>query len=104
MIPEAKLGRLVDRFAAVEAQLSSGSGGSQFVKLSKEHAELAPVIAAVEAYRTVARELADAEALASDSSADPEMRNLAEEERAMLKERFAQLERELKIRLLPKDA
>jgi peptide chain release factor 1 len=104
MIPEAKLGRLIDRFAAVEAQLSSGSAGGQFVKLSKEHAELAPVIAAVEAYRTVARELADAEALANDSSADAEMRNMAEEERAMLKERFAQLERELKIRLLPKDA
>src|SRR5580692_13062190 len=104
MIPETKLGRLVDRFAAVEAQLSSGSAGSQFVKLSKEHAELAPVIAAVEAYRTVARELADAEALANDSSADAEMRNMAEEERAMLKERFAQLERDLQIQLLPKDA
>ena len=104
MIPEAKLGRLVDRFAAVEAQLSSGSAGSGFVKLSKEHAELAPVIAAVEAYRAVARELADAEAMANNSSADSEMRNLAEEERATLKERFAELERELKIRLLPKDA
>src|SRR5271156_5726455 len=103
MIPEAKLGRLIDRFAAVEAQLSSGSASGQFVKLSKEHAELAPVIAVVEAYRTVARELADAEAMANDSSADSEMRNLAEEERATLKERFAELERELKIRLLPKD-
>jgi peptide chain release factor 1 len=104
MIPEAKLGRLVDRFAAIEAQLASGSAGGQFVKLSKEHAELAPVIAAVEAYRAVGRELMDAETLANDSSADPEMRSLAEEERATLKDRFAQLERELKIRLLPKDA
>src|SRR5215469_5024333 len=104
MIPEAKLGRLVDRFAAVEAQLSSGSAGQSFVKLSKEHAELAPVIAAVEAYRTVARELRDAEALASDSTADAEMRSLAEEERIALKGRFVELERELKIRLLPKDA
>src|SRR5271168_696919 len=104
MIPEAKLLRLVDRFAAVEAQLASGSAGGAFVKLSKEHSELAPVIAAVEAYRSVAHELADAEALANDPSADTEMRHLAEEERAALKERFALLERELKIRLLPKDA
>src|ERR1700722_4992520 len=103
MIPEAKLGRLIDRFAAVEAQLSSGSAGGEFVKLSKKHPEPPPVIAAVEAYRTVARELADADAMANDSSADSEMRDMAEEERAMLKERFAQLERELKIRLLPKD-
>jgi peptide chain release factor 1 len=104
MIPETKLARLVDRFAAVEAQLSSGSAGQAFVKLSKEHAELAPVISAVEAYRTVARELREAEALANDASADPEMRSLAEEERIALKQRFAELERELKIRLLPKDA
>ncbi|MGB8366214.1 MAG: peptide chain release factor 1 [Rhizomicrobium sp.] len=104
MIPETKLSRLVDRFAAVEAQLASGSGGAAFVKLSKEHAELAPVIGAIEAYRSVARELADAETLAGDLAADAEMRALAEDERNVLKQRFAQLERELKLQLLPKDA
>jgi peptide chain release factor 1 len=104
MIPDAKLSRLVDRFAAVEAQLASGPGGAMFVKLSKEHAELAPVIAAAEAYRTVARELHDAEALAGDTAADADMRALAEDEAGFLKERFAQLERELKVQLLPKDA
>lgn len=104
MIPEAKLLRLVDRFAAVEAQMSSGSGGSAFVKLSKEHAELAPVISTIEAYRNVGRELQEAEALAKDPQADADMRALAEEERTKLKERHAELERELKVRLLPKDA
>ena len=44
MIPTAKLERLLDRFHAIEAELSSGAGGAGFVKLSKEHAELAPVI------------------------------------------------------------
>ncbi len=104
MIPEAKLSRLVDRFAAIEAQLTTGSGGAAFVKLSKEHAELAPVIAAIEAYRSVARQLHDAETLAGDLAADAEMRALAEEERSVLKERFAELERALKLQLLPKDA
>ncbi len=104
MIPEAKLSRLVDRFAAVEAQLASGPAGNTYVKLSKERAELAPVIAVVEAYRTVARQLSDADALAADPLADAEMRGLAEEERVALKERFAALEHELKIRLLPRDA
>ena len=102
MIPEATLTRLVDRFAAVEAELSSGTAGSAFVKLSKEHAELAPVVEAVAAYRAAARELGEAEELTGDS--DPELRALAEEERAALKERFAQLERELQLKLLPKDA
>jgi peptide chain release factor 1 len=105
MIPETKLFRLIDRFAAVEAELASGGGGgSAYVKLSKEHAELAPIVAAVEAYRTAERELKEAEMLASDSASDPDMRAMAEEERQTLKERHAALERALKLQLLPKDA
>ena len=105
MIPEAKLSRLVDRFAAVEAELASGgSGGSAYVKLSKEHAELAPIIEAVQAYRTTERELKDAEALANDSAADADMRAMAEEERQTLKQNHAALELALKLQLLPKDA
>jgi len=42
MIPTAKLERLLDRFHAVEAELASGVAGGTYVKLSKEHAELAP--------------------------------------------------------------
>src|SRR5947207_14316206 len=105
MIPEAKLSRLVDRFAAVEAQLASGmASGSAYAKLSKEHAELSPLVSAVEAYRDAVREQHEAEALANDPASDPEMRDLAEQERAALKQRVAELERDLKLQLLPKDA
>ena len=102
MIPEATLSRLIDRYAAVEAELASGAAGATYVKLAKEHAELAPVIESVTAWRTAARELEDAAALANDR--DPDVRALAEEERTALKERFALLERELQLKLLPKDA
>ena len=104
MIPETKLSRLVDRFAAVEAELASGAGGSAYVKLSKEHAELAPVVEAIAAYRNTARALHDTEVLANDAAADPELRAMAEEERAELKGTFANLERELQLKLLPRDA
>ncbi|HEY3778099.1 MAG TPA: peptide chain release factor 1 [Rhizomicrobium sp.] len=104
MIPEAKLSRLVDRFAAIEAELASGASGSGYVKLSREHAELAPVVATVARYRDTARVLHDAESLANDSASEPELRALAEEERAVLKEQFAHIERELQLKLLPKDA
>jgi peptide chain release factor 1 len=104
MIPEAKLDRLADRFHAVEAELSSGAVGNAFVKLSKEHAELRPVVEAVEAYRSVARQMAEAEALIADPTSDPEMRTLAEEERGELKPRLATLEHELQLQLLPRDA
>ena len=104
MIPETTLARLLDRFAALEAELSSGASGTTYVKLSREHAELAPVVAAAAAYRDTAQALNDADAMASDSEIDPELRALAEEERATLKENFARLERDLQLKLLPKDA
>jgi peptide chain release factor 1 len=104
MIPENKLARLSDRFQAIEAELASGTAGSAFVKLSKEHAELAPVIAVVDQYRSAAKQLADAESLIADPSTDAEMRAMAEEERAELKEKFGKLEHDLQIQLLPKDA
>ncbi len=104
MISAAKLSRLVDRVAALEAQLASGSAGGEYARLSKEHAELAPIVQTVGTYRNALREQRDAEALASDTSADPELRSMAEEERGTLRERIAQLERELQLQLLPKDA
>ena len=103
MIPEAKLSRLVDRFHAIEAELASGKGGDAYVRLSKEHAELAPVISAIDAYRSAGRQLQDTETLIKDPSSDHEMRALAEEERSQLKDQFASLEHALKIQLLPKD-
>jgi peptide chain release factor 1 len=104
MIPAAKLDRLSDRFQQIEAELASGTAGAGFVKLSKEHAELAPVIEAVNAYREATKQLADTETLIADPASDSEMRSLAEEERAELKERVAKLEHDLQIQLLPKDA
>ncbi len=104
MIPAAKLERLLDRFHAVEAELSSGVAGGAFVKLSKEHAELAPVVEAAGAYRKASQQYEDADALISDPSTDSEMRALAEQERAELKVALEKLEHELKVQLLPKDA
>jgi peptide chain release factor 1 len=103
MIPAAKLERLIDRFHAVEAQLSSGLAGPAFVKLSKEHAELAPVIEAARAYRGARQQFEDAEALINDPATESDMRSLAEEERAGLKVELEKLEHSLKLQLLPKD-
>src|SRR5258708_32029017 len=104
MIPTAKLERLLDRFHAVEAELSAGAvAGNAYVKLSKEHAELAPVIAAVQAFRAVQNQLGDVETLLADRATDAEIRSLAEEERAQLKVKSETLEKDLRLALLPKD-
>ena len=46
--------------------MASGASGAAFVKLSREHAELSPVIETVRAYRQAQTQLADAEALIAD--------------------------------------
>jgi len=103
MIPDAKLERVLDRFHAIEAQLSSGHSDN-FAQLSKEHAQLAPVVAAVRAYKDTRTALSDTEALLSDPASDPELKSLAEEEVGTLRKRFSTLERGVQVHLLPKDA
>ncbi len=104
MIPTAKLERLLERFQAVEAELSSGLSGPAFVKLSKEHSDLAPVVEAASAYRNAEKQLAETEALFADPTTDGEMRDMAEQERADIKASLEKLEHDLKLQLLPKDA
>lgn len=104
MIPPAKLDRLLDRFAAIEAEMASGMTGEAFVKLSREHAELAPVIETARAYRQAQVRTADADSLINDPETDSEIRSLAEEERAELKQTLEKLDHDLRIALLPRDA
>jgi len=104
MIPAAKLERLLDRFSAIESEMASGASGSAFVKLSREHAELGPVIETARAYRSVQTQLEETEALIADPSTESDMRSMAEQERADLRTRLAALDHELKIQLLPRDA
>ncbi len=104
MIPAAKLERLLDRFSAIESEMASGASGSAFVKLSREHAELGPVIETARAYRSVQTQLEETEALIADPTTDADMRGMAEQERADLRARLAALDLDLKIQLLPRDA
>jgi peptide chain release factor 1 len=104
MIPVAKLERLLDRFAAIESEMASGAQGAHFVKLSREHAELAPVIESARAWRDAQNQLDDAEALIADPATESEIRNMAEQERADLKQKLTTLDQELRVQLLPKDA
>ena len=104
MIPAAKLDRLLNRFEAIEAEMASGASGEAFVRLSREHAELSPVMETARAYRQAQVRLADAEALIADAGVESEIRGMAEEERAELKTELERLDHDLRIALLPRDA
>lgn len=103
-LPEQKLDVLLARHAAVEAELSQQLSGDAFVKLSREFAEIDPVVGKIKAYRNVAAELADLEALIADPKTDAAMREMADEERRALLEKRERMVEELRVALLPKDA
>jgi peptide chain release factor 1 len=104
MLPAARLDALIARHALVEAELSTNLDRDIYVKLSREFAELGPVIESVKALKEAQAELADTEALLADPKTDAEMARFAAEEKAELSRRVAMLEDKVRFALLPKDA
>jgi peptide chain release factor 1 len=104
MLPDQKLSALVARHAALERDLAAALPPETYVKLSREFAELAPVVEIVNSYRDTQRELEGLASLIDDPVTEAEMRSIAEAERPELETRRAALEQELRVALLPKDA
>src|SRR5712672_2076560 len=104
MLPEAKLDILLAHHASLEAQLLGQVSSENYVRITRELAELNPLIDAVKAYRAANREIADIEALIADPATEPEMRGMAEAERETLASRSLELAQQIRVALLPKDA
>ncbi|MBN2200172.1 MAG: peptide chain release factor 1 [Candidatus Aminicenantes bacterium] len=71
--------------------------------LTKEKAELEPIVRVHEEWKRTRGALEQSEDILSDPQTEPELRNLAESEREDLRERLERLEAELRTLLLPKD-
>src|SRR3981081_3816306 len=104
MLPEQKLDALLARHKVIESELATQVTPETYVKLSREFAELGPVVETVTSYRGVVAEIDGLDALMADSATDPEMRAMAATEKPQLEQRRAALERQLMLALLPKDA
>jgi peptide chain release factor 1 len=104
MLPEQKLDALLARHQMVESELASQMTPAAYVQLSREFAELGPVIAAIKSYREVVDEIAGLEAMLADAATDAEMCALAAGEKPALEQRRAALEQKIRLALLPKDA
>jgi peptide chain release factor 1 len=102
-IPAEKLDKLVARWQSVQGTLASGADQESFVRLSREFAELDPIVATINALRKAMRERDDLQQLLDDPASDKEMVALAEEELAALGPKLDEFERQLKVQLLPKD-
>ena len=103
-IPADKLDKLVTRWQTVQGTLAAGSDQESYVRLSREFAELDPIIATITELRRAIAERDDLQQLIDDPASDPEMAALAEQELAVLEPRIDGLEQQLKVQLLPKDS
>ena len=100
MLPAEPLRQIVDRFEYLEAQLNAGPAADAVAAISREYAQLKPVVTQIDEYHQIKSDLQGAEAML----ADREMRALAEEELERLKIALPEVEYALRIALLPKDA
>ncbi len=99
-----KLDNLADRYEELGALLSDAeviSDQDKFRALSKEYAEVEPVVKAYDQYRQTLEDIEEAEMLLKDGDAD--MREMAEEELASAQKQREELELELQTLLLPRD-
>ncbi|HEX8379338.1 MAG TPA: peptide chain release factor 1 [Allosphingosinicella sp.] len=99
-----------ERIAAIEArreelQNAMSAGGvapDEFVRLSKDYAEIEPVAVAAREVRRLRAEIDLLAEMLADPS--PEIREMAGEELAQLQSRLPEAERALALKLLPRDA
>ena len=97
-----KLRQLADRLQALDLRLSEQGVHDdldEFRRISKERAEIEPVVALYETYCQRLSDLYTAEAML----ADPDMKGLAQEEMAAVKADLPGLEQQLQTLLLPRD-
>ena len=98
-----KLQQLSDRLEEVTALLGSPEATSDmgnYRKLTREHAEITPVVETFHQYMQAQNDMAEAQEMLSD----PEMKDFAAEEIQAAKEAIERLDFELQKLLLPKDA
>ncbi|MBM4303001.1 MAG: peptide chain release factor 1 [Deltaproteobacteria bacterium] len=99
-----KLDEVEAHFQDIEVRLTSPdvvSNQNLFQKLSKEHSSLQPLVQTYREYRKLRSDFVANEALIREDSG--ELKDMALEENRNLEGELAQLERRLKILLLPKD-
>ena len=101
---QEKLTHLVDKHTSLGEQMASPDlSGEEYVKISKEFAELSPIVETILSLKTAEEELADANEILADADLDADMKELAEEEKLTLSKLIPELEQKMQLALLPKD-
>ena len=100
-----RLERVVARSQELSDRMASGTlAPEEFTAFSKEYADISPIVEKIGEFRAAEQEMGDLAELLEDGDTDAEMRAMAKEELEELRDRLPDLERQLQLMLLPKDA
>src|SRR5512134_2149001 len=102
---DEKLQRVTARYDELNGLLSRADGlpPAEFARVSKEVADLSPIVDAIGQLRRAATEAADLETLLADPTTDADVREMAREELQAVKAALTELHHRIQILLLPKD-
>lgn len=100
-----KLERLLRKYDELRDTMSSPDrlDSREFARISKEYAELTPIIEHIMTLRSAKEERDDLSLMAKDASLDPDMRHMAEDELRHVEDLIPKLTHTVKVALLPKD-
>ena len=99
-----KLESIIKRYSTIEKQMAKQdilSNPDKLKELAREYKQLEPVVITGSEYIKILDQIIDCEVIIESN--DPELKELAVEEIASNKKRKLELEKELKIKLVPKD-
>ncbi|MCC0013744.1 MAG: peptide chain release factor 1 [Rhodobiaceae bacterium] len=100
---EDHLKAIVAKFEGIETALANTAESEEIVRLSRERAQLEPLVSVIRARGTALSEREGLEAILDDASTDDEMGELAAAEAEELDARLEDLDQQLKVLLLPRD-
>ena len=100
-----RLDRVGARHQELSDMMASGTiEASDFASIAKEFSDLTPIVEKINDKKSAEDEFSDLAELLTDKTTDADMKSMIEEEFYALKARIPELEKELQLLLLPKDA
>jgi peptide chain release factor 1 len=104
VIPSEKLEKVVQRWEEIQSDLNRGVNSAAYAQLTKEFADLNPIVETVQELRKLENERADLAQLIADPASEKGLKDLAHEELFQINARLEQVQEKLRIQLLPKDS
>ena len=100
-----KLEGIVVRHAELEKKLADPAAlGQEYAKISKEHSDMTPIVELINAYKKNTRDIAEITEMLAAGGLEKDMKDMMDQEKFDLEHKIPELEEEIKLSLIPKDA